>query len=148
MTAREVGWEIIHAALEEVMSKSKGDVARYPYDKLHRIRIALKRLRYACEFFTNVFADGLRKQIKRVVRYQDCLGEMQDALEARRIMQCLVDRLVADGHGTPTVLIAAGAMMQLQLETAEARREKFCATWDKFPKVTNRIEKALTERDG
>lgn len=48
-------------------------------EPLHRVRIAGKRLRYACEFFRDLFADRLTPALDRLVELQDALGAMRDA---------------------------------------------------------------------
>jgi CHAD domain-containing protein len=47
--------------------------------ELHRARIQCKRLRYAAEFFGDVYGGGLGKLTKTASRLQDLLGEYHDA---------------------------------------------------------------------
>jgi len=51
-------------------------------DALHRLRLSLKRLRYYSEFFSPIFGGRIKEVIKRIVDYQDCLGEHQDSIAA------------------------------------------------------------------
>jgi CHAD domain-containing protein len=53
-------------------------------ESMHRLRIAMKHLRYACEFFTPLFDQRIRQIIKKTVRFQDCLGIHQDSIVAIR----------------------------------------------------------------
>lgn len=52
----------------------------------HQVRIRLKRLRYACEFFADCFK---RKRVRRYLEHlealQDLLGELNDLATARRL---------------------------------------------------------------
>jgi inorganic triphosphatase YgiF len=53
----------------------------------HDVRIALKRLRYALDFFGNVFnGEPKKKFIKRLARLQDDLGRMNDVAIAERML--------------------------------------------------------------
>ena len=53
----------------------------------HKLRIAIKKLRYAVEFFTSLFdgeeADALRAHLARL---QDILGTMNDAATLQRLL--------------------------------------------------------------
>ena len=58
--------------------------------ELHKIRIAFKHLRYACEFLA-VFYDEKKMQeaIRDIVKVQDVLGEHQDAENTARMLSRL-----------------------------------------------------------
>src|SRR5262249_57412138 len=51
-----------------------------PAVALHRARVRVKRLRYACETLETLVGDELGVVIRRLVRLQDALGEHQDAV--------------------------------------------------------------------
>lgn len=57
----------------------------------HEVRIALKRLRYALDFFSDVF-DGEEKKkfVKKLTRLQDDLGRMNDVAVAETMLARLV----------------------------------------------------------
>jgi inorganic triphosphatase YgiF len=57
----------------------------------HEVRIALKRLRYALDFFGNIFHGDLKKKfVKRLARLQDDLGRMNDVAVAETMLAQLV----------------------------------------------------------
>ena len=58
-------------------------------DALHALRIECKRLRYALEFATPLYAKAIRNFLPRLVELQDLLGEHQDAYVAIEQMQAL-----------------------------------------------------------
>jgi CHAD domain-containing protein len=58
-----------------------------PLERLHRLRIAAKRLRYALEFFEEVLAPQVRGLIKEMKRLQDHLGDLQDAVVASELLR-------------------------------------------------------------
>ena len=46
--------------------------------RLHALRIALKKFRYACEIYRELYGRGMRRLIQRLKTAQDCLGEWHD----------------------------------------------------------------------
>ena len=56
-------------------------------ERLHDIRIAAKKARYAAEFFRDLFGGkSTRKYLRALRRIQDGLGAMNDANMARRLV--------------------------------------------------------------
>jgi CHAD domain-containing protein len=55
--------------------------------QLHRLRIAVKRLRYTLEFFEEVLAPQVGDLIKRLKGLQDHLGDLQDAMVASELLR-------------------------------------------------------------
>jgi CHAD domain-containing protein len=78
---------------------------------MHRLRIALKKLRYAAEFFAPLYP---RKDVKRYLEklkgLQNHLGDLNDVANVRAV----VDTVLRDGKGKrkvqPQMCFAAGAM--------------------------------------
>jgi CHAD domain-containing protein len=67
------------------------------YPDLHRLRIEVKRLRYAAEFFASVLPGRAKEALRRLARLQDLLGKINDDVNA----WALLDRLEAgnaDAH--------------------------------------------------
>jgi inorganic triphosphatase YgiF len=72
----------------------------------HSVRIALKQMRYAVDFFGHLFGSGAAKAyVAQAAGLQDMLGEANDAAVAAR----LVSRL--DVAGDPALGFAAGAVV-------------------------------------
>ena len=66
----------------------------------HRVRIALKKLRYACDYSRTLFpGPAVDTYLRRLSVLQDALGRLNDASVARRISQELAaaDPLVTEG---------------------------------------------------
>jgi inorganic triphosphatase YgiF len=51
-----------------------------PAEQYHELRIRAKKLRYALEFFAQIYGKPAQALIKRLVRLQDNLGKHQDAM--------------------------------------------------------------------
>lgn len=72
--------------------KKGGDFAHLTQAERHRVRIALKKLRYACDYFQTLYpADHAKRYLKRLSDLQDDLGRLNDATVAAG----LVDELAA-----------------------------------------------------
>jgi CHAD domain-containing protein len=56
--------------------------------KRHAVRIAVKRLRYACDFFSGCFAhQAVLPFLARLATLQDTLGELNDVAVARALLE-------------------------------------------------------------
>src|SRR5262249_47821530 len=73
-----------------------------PAADYHRLRIDCKRLRYALEFLADLYPDGARPLVKRLVVLQDVLGLHQDADVAISRLRGLA-RERADVLAAPTI---------------------------------------------
>ncbi len=58
-----------------------------PLERLHRLRIAAKRLRYTLEFLEETLAPQTEDLIKQVKTLQDHLGDLQDAVVASALLR-------------------------------------------------------------
>jgi CHAD domain-containing protein len=83
-------------------------------EELHKLRIRVKRARYAAEA-----AGGRKRYVERAKVLQDILGEHQDAVIAEERIRDLVSRL----RGTGRTALAAGRLIERQrARRADARR--------------------------
>jgi inorganic triphosphatase YgiF len=74
----------------------------------HDVRIALKRLRYALDFFGNVFDGAPKKKfVKRLARLQEDLGRMNDVAIAERMLTQLVG-IAGSGSSSPAPAASHG----------------------------------------
>ncbi len=102
-----------------------------PPERLHALRIACKRLRYTLEFFREVLGPDTGALIKSIVTIQDHLGNLQDGIVARALLEDFLDRgtwgsntgpgeqitTPADVHGVQAYLAARQHEMEHLLET-------------------------------
>jgi hypothetical protein len=132
--AANVAWNLADLGVGEVHAITvlgadwRGSILR---DIFHRLRIQMKRLRYACEFVGPAYDGALDPFIERTVEIQDCLGELQDTVFTREF----VDSLRADWQGKlvdPDLLFVLGEIYQLQAEIARERRKQFADIWERF----------------
>ncbi|HZM34921.1 MAG TPA: CHAD domain-containing protein [Burkholderiales bacterium] len=82
----------------------------------HRLRIRMKRLRYACDFFAGGFAEGAaRRYVKRLAALQDILGDLNDIAVERRLLAKLAPR------GAAASFLDAAAYVRRSLVARERR---------------------------
>jgi CHAD domain-containing protein len=97
-------------------------------EELHEVRIRAKRLRFALEFFEELYGKDTRRLIDEVIEVQDRLGEHQD-------LHVLNERLgmIVRAYGReldPAALVLAGALM----ERNNARAAAIRAAWKDGPR--------------
>jgi triphosphatase len=108
-------------ALDEAQDIDWGDAERR-----HRLRIRMKRLRYACDFFSASFAGAAaRPYIKRLGALQDILGDLNDIAVGRR----LLTEIAVPAGRTRHALAVRERMLVMSLEPAWAAFEKRRPFW-------------------
>ena len=146
-----VGPVLLAKAQKRVLRLGRTVGPTTPAADLHRLRILCKRLRYACEFFREAFgdpasgADPLADYIRTMVRFQDCLGEHQDAVTAIGRIQDLANEMVQHEQVGPEALLQLGGLIQVQRDIARKRRGRLIKLWARFDRRSVRKHlKALT----
>jgi len=106
-----------------------------PRAAFHRLRVRVKRLRYALETLRGLGHKRLPKMLRRLEQLQDLLGEHQDA-----VTQIAWLRAHTEAAGLPpATLVAMGALIQVLARRARRRRRRFALVW-------RRLEPALRGR--
>jgi CHAD domain-containing protein len=93
-------------------------------DDLHQLRIRIKRLRYACEFFASLYPPKrARLFLRQLQRLQDTLGELNDLAVAERLLDAV-------SAATPDVRPAT-ARLRVRRQRSERRLLTHLGTqWD------------------
>jgi triphosphatase len=90
---------------------------------LHGLRLKAKRLRYAAEFFSPLFAEKpAHRFIRRLAALQECLGLFNDTTVA--------EALLRDLGGKPGY--AAGLVLGFTASRGASARPKIAAAWERF----------------
>jgi len=122
---------IITEKLDDVMKQGRSVLESQKLKEFHRMRIQMKRLRYACEFMAPAYDGALDSFIEHTVEIQDCLGEIQDTVFTRDFVAYLFDdwrnRLV-----NPDLIFILGEIYQLQTEIARKQQNGFRKIWERF----------------
>lgn len=78
-------------------------------DAAHRLRIAAKRVRYATDMIAPMLGSRARKPLRRLQRFQDALGELQDATVAAALAERLAKQEL-QAEAAPSVLFVLGQL--------------------------------------
>ncbi|HEY4139228.1 MAG TPA: CYTH and CHAD domain-containing protein [Casimicrobiaceae bacterium] len=128
--AREFAAHVLSRRQKKLLHRGEG-LPTAPAEARHAARIAAKKLRYATEFFADLFAGKrARRYRKSLTRLQDVLGVMNDAAVAARLA-----REIAGPDSNAAALLQGWAVAQATLGApalADAWRDFSRATtfWD------------------
>ena len=106
-------------------------------ERLHRLRIAIKKLRYAATYLAPAFAsptfasDGAKPYIEATVRLQGALGALNDRATARRM---LAD-LATAARPTEDVARPLKVLARQAASGAKRRRRRLERAWKEFRKA-------------
>ena len=105
-------------------------------ERLHQLRIALKKLRYAGEFFAAQYPDGRpRPYIRALRRLQDDLGRLNDAAVAERCLKELLDSQRESSH-LAALGVGAGQVVGWHARAREEARSQTAEDWHAFAAAT------------
>lgn len=128
----EVAPPLIERPWRQAMKRSK-HFAGLSQDKRHRLRIALKNLRYMIEFVGSLFDGASVKALtKRLKRLQDDLGHLQDVRTAQERIGELAPPAV---HNINDVGHAAGIVIGWYLRELADMEAKLCEDVRQFRKA-------------
>jgi CHAD domain-containing protein len=124
--------DMVNQKLKRVLRTGR-DLTRKSSDvQLHRTRIRCKRLRYACEFFSDLFGRPARDFARTVKHLQDLLGAHQDAVVARQMLEGFAAANTRADDITREVQVAVSELMALHARQAKRSRKDFFKAWRKF----------------
>jgi inorganic triphosphatase YgiF len=99
-------------------------------EQLHQIRIAAKKMRYACEFFRSLYSRKMvRRYLKRLGALQDRLGSLNDAVAGRRLLDNLIPELRVESEEAGRL---SGLVLGWQSARIHADLAAFEGEWDSF----------------
>jgi CHAD domain-containing protein len=127
----EFGRSVLDARHHKVLRRGHG-ISKLDDERLHRLRIAIKKLRYAASFLQPAFASTRAKPyIEATVRLQGALGALNDRAMAA---QMLVD-LATAARPTEDVGRPLKALAQQAASGDKRRRRKLERAWKEFRKA-------------
>ena len=103
----------------------------------------MKRLRYLGEFLSPLGTEGIRAAVRKLVPYQDCLGEAQDARVAAGLLRDEARARCADRRPDPEVLFLLGELVRRQEKRLRKRRARFRRLWKRFPRRSRRLRREV-----
>src|SRR5262245_54063426 len=119
--------------------KRARDIGKLSVHDRHKLRIAMKKLRYSIYFFESLFDGNASKKV--LSRYKDCLASLQDNLGALNdiaVHQRMVSRFRSDieNRKSEPVAFAAGAVVG----TERSETEKLLAAAEKAAQKLRRAK--------
>jgi CHAD domain-containing protein len=125
------GRRVLETRHAKVARRGRG-LDRLDEERLHRLRIAIKKLRYAATYLAPAFAPADAKPyIEATVRLQGALGALNDRATARRM---LAD-LATAARPTEDVARPLKALARQAASGGKRRRRKLERAWKEFRKV-------------
>jgi CHAD domain-containing protein len=100
-----------------------------PDDELHAVRIRGKRARYAAELAEGTVGKPARRFVQDAKRFQDVVGEHQDAVVAEERIRNLLGRI-----GSAQAHLAGGRLIERERARRREARADFPAAWDALQK--------------
>jgi inorganic triphosphatase YgiF len=109
-----------------VLKRGRGLSKRSPAE-LHRLRIAIKKLRYAVEFFNDLFqVKAMAVQRARLAKLQDILGFINDAVAVEGLLA------EAERNARAWPADAANSLLAWHRDRAAAHRDRLSTAWRRF----------------
>jgi len=105
---------------------------------LHALRKHLKQLRYACEFFADMYGPEARRFAATVRGLQDILGAHQDAVVAQDMLGRLAEGVRAPKGELTRLHLALGQLQAIERRQAAGKRSAFAKAWRKFDRKRER----------
>ncbi|MGF7172734.1 CYTH and CHAD domain-containing protein [Azospirillum doebereinerae] len=104
--------------------------AHLPVAQRHQLRIALKKLRYAAEFFRSLYDDKpVRRYLNELSAFQDALGHLNDVATATRLLHELHEDGSRSAPGEPR---AAGIVIGWHARGVSDTEADLVALWHDF----------------
>jgi CHAD domain-containing protein len=133
MPVTEAAPLIIRKALKRVLKKGRPIPPKAPpAQDLHDLRILCKRLRYTCEFFSDLYGKPMKRFVKSVVRFQDLLGAHQDACVAGDTLRRFASGVKGSRQDLVKTALVLGQLVAAQDRAAAEARTHFREAWKEF----------------
>ncbi len=124
--AADVVGRVVIGLAKRVRKRGKGLGADSRAGEFHRLRIAVKRLRYGLDAVESIYGRRLRALVTSLARLQDLLGAANDAAVQSEDLRRWVG--AASRHDEGLVLLVATLRDRLAKRAEKARR-RFLALW-------------------
>ena len=118
--------EIARREFKKLRKAARRTDASSPDDDVHALRIKGKRARYAAELAATAVGEPAEAFVKESKRFQDVVGEHQDAVVAEDHLRELQAR------GGPEAAFAAGRLVERQAERRRRSRDELAGAWKRL----------------
>jgi CHAD domain-containing protein len=118
--------ELIRPHVRAVRRAGRDQSAGAKPEALHRVRVRVKRLRYALETLRGLGGKSVGRMIRRLERLQELLGSHQDAVTAMAWLRASAEH----GDLPPATILASGALIHAFSRRARRLRRRFPGAWE------------------
>ena len=134
----ELASKRIHKQYLNVIKEGNRILENCDDDKLHKLRIQCKKLRYLIQFFSNLFSQKkISKLVGQLKNLQDVLGDYNDLSVQVNYLFEVAKEMPATLSGLNRTLIAIGSLIG-KLETKrQSVKESFAETFMRFSSLQN-----------
>jgi CHAD domain-containing protein len=131
--AQELAAHVLNHRLKTAKKQAKR-LEKASDEQIHRLRIALKKLRYTGEFFAPLYEkDDVEEFDKRLSKMQDSLGAVHDVVVARETLARLTAG--ANDYSDTGISFAAGIVYGWHLDRSTHIFKKSMKRWRKFSRT-------------
>ena len=136
--AIDMARKIISRRYKKILKAGREITAKTPDEKLHRLRIQGKKLRYSLEFFASLFPKKeIRHVIKQLKRLQENLGDFNDlSVQQDMLHQYLKSLRLGSRRNFELATAIGGLLTNLYHEQCQIRKD-FIATFSRFSSREN-----------
>jgi triphosphatase len=128
--AAEIAHELLHRIYEELMAAGD-DFAHLDPEHRHKVRIQVKKLRYATEFFSSLYTRRkVTPYLAAMKTLQDNLGISNDVEVARRLLKRAMKR--TRGKERAQLSYAAGLVAGWHGHVGNDREQALIRAWSRF----------------
>jgi len=149
--ALSVASERIRRRFERVLERgARLDAGSRP-EKLHRVRIDCKKLRYLLEFFRSLFPPGeIEPLVKELKRFQDNLGDFNDYSVQQETLSRGAAAMQQQGSAGAASLVLVGRLVEKLEALKQKERARFAKRFARFSSRGNRarVARMLAEAGG
>jgi inorganic triphosphatase YgiF len=132
--ARQLACETLNRVFKKACKRAK-HLSSLDTEDRHRLRIALKELRYSAEFFAPLFqAKAVADFLERLSKLQDLFGVINDAASVKAILRRVSER--ADNRISVELSAASAFVEGWHQSRVEPTWEKTKKRWKRFAKIS------------
>ncbi|MCZ6709685.1 MAG: CHAD domain-containing protein, partial [Gammaproteobacteria bacterium] len=139
VTIREAAEQRVRPMLDRVLRKGEAIGKSTPPEKLHRLRIDVKRLRYQLEYLLTPYGKPMRKAAKALRNLQNTLGDHQDAHVAMAQLTSYRDHTSLNRLERK----AFRQLVALEQDKIARHRKRFGRDWRQFETRSAGVKKLL-----
>ena len=137
-TIKDIAQRAVTEKFEIVTAQGIKTLTDPKLTEFHCLRIFMKRLRYTLEFLAPPFCGAFDDIIRRTVGIQDNLGQLQDTVFTKKLIQ----KFVKDSTGSSvnlSLVFILGEIYQYQDEIARECQKTFNEKWENFSPEKTRV---------